>query len=61
MNAHLIAVPSLTTLTARSLASGNAKNLGGHASGTLYGDTLLAGLCDDVTASYNGLGIIRGI
>lgn len=31
VNTHLISVPGLATLTARSLASSDAQNLGGHA------------------------------
>lgn len=50
MDAHLIAVPGLATLTAGSLAGGDAQDLGGHASRPSDLDGLFGSLVDDVAA-----------
>lgn len=60
MDAHFEAVPSLATLTTRSLAGGDAEVLGGHASGSTDLDLDLGTLGNDVAASYrqNGCGLV---
>lgn len=59
MDAHFITIPGLATLTTRSLAGGNAQNLGGHAGRPSNFDGLLGGLIDDITAGYiNGAPVV---
>lgn len=55
VDAHLETIPSLGTLTTRSLTGGDTENLGGHASRSTGLDLLLGCLLDEVTASYNGV------
>ncbi|GMT29333.1 hypothetical protein PFISCL1PPCAC_20630, partial [Pristionchus fissidentatus] len=53
VNAHLVAVPGLGTLSARGLAGGDAKHLGGHADGALNLELLLLGTVDEESAHLN--------
>lgn len=50
MDAHLVAVPGLGTLTARSLAGGDLEGLGGQADGALDAQVLALGALDDLGA-----------
>lgn len=43
---YLVTVPGLGSLSARSLAGGDAKHLGGHADGALDLELLLLGAVD---------------
>lgn len=51
VDAHLVAVPGLGTLTVGGLSGGDLKNLGGHAHGTLLDQLVLDGVADDVSAN----------
>lgn len=48
MDAHLEAVPSLGTLTARGLAGGDLEGLGGKTDGALDAEVLVLGTLDDL-------------
>lgn len=50
VDAHFEAVPGLGTLTARSLAGGDAEDLGGHASRAAGLDLLLGSLSNQIAA-----------
>ena len=50
MDAHLVAVPGLGTLTARGLAGGDLEGLGGQADGALDAQVLALGALDDLGA-----------
>lgn len=50
MDAHLVAVPGLGTLTARGLAGGDLEGLGGQADGALEAQVLALGALDDLGA-----------
>ena len=50
VDAHLETIPGLGTLTARSLAGGDAEDLSGHADRALDGDVLLLGSLDEGSA-----------
>ena len=49
VDAHLVAVPGLGTLTARSLTGGDLEGLGGQADGTLEAEVLVLGAVDDLS------------
>lgn len=48
VNAHLVAVPSLGTLTTGGLAGGNLQDLGGETDGALDAEVLGLGALDEV-------------
>lgn len=48
MDAHLVAVPGLGTLTARGLTGGDLQGLGGQADGTLDAQVLALGALEDL-------------
>lgn len=48
VDAHLVGVPSLGTLTVGSLSGGDTQDLGGHSNGTLLDDLVLHGSGNDV-------------
>ena len=50
MDAHLVCVPSLGTLTARSLTGGDLQVLGGQADGALDAELLVLGTVDELLA-----------
>ena len=50
MDAHLVAVPGLGTLTAGGLAGGDLEGLGGQADGALEAQVLALGALDDLGA-----------
>ena len=50
MDAHLVAVPSLGTLTARGLAGGDLEGLGRQADGALNAKVLALGALEDLGA-----------
>ena len=50
MDAHLVAVPGLGTLTAGGLAGGDLERLGGQADGALGAQVLVLGAVDDLGA-----------
>lgn len=50
VNPHLEAIPRLGTLTTRSLAGGDAENLGWHAHGALDAELLLLSTSNQVSA-----------
>lgn len=61
MNAHLVAVPGLGTLTARGLAGGDLEGLGGQADGALDAQVLGLGALDELGADLlEGLDLARG-
>ena len=51
VQAHLEAIPSLGTLTARGLTGGDTQNLGRHADGALDTQLLLLGSADQISAN----------
>ena len=50
MDAHLVAIPGLGTLTARSLASGDLEGLGGQTDRALGTEVLVLSTVDDLSA-----------
>lgn len=50
VDAHLIAIPGLGALTARSFARGDAQHLGGHAHWSVDLEVLVLGALDQVRA-----------
>lgn len=52
VDAHLVAVPGLGTLTARRLAGGDGQDLGGQANGALDAELLVLGTRDKVGADW---------
>lgn len=50
VDAHLVAVPGLGTLTARGLAGGDLEALGGQADGALGAEVLVLSTVDDLGA-----------
>ena len=50
VDAHLVCVPSLGTLTARSLTGGDLQVLGGQADGALDAELLVLGTVDELLA-----------
>ena len=61
VNAHLKAIPSLGTFTARGLTGGDAENLGRHADRALDLELLLLGTTDEVSADLlEVLDVARG-
>ena len=50
MDAHLVCVPSLGTLTARGLTGGDLQVLGGQTDGTLDAELLVLGTVDELLA-----------
>ena len=48
VDAHLVAVPGLGTLTARGLAGGDLEGLGGQTDGALDAEVLVLGTLDDL-------------
>ena len=50
VDAHLVGVPGLGTLTARGLAGGDLEVLGGQADGTLDAELLVLGTVDELLA-----------
>ena len=53
VNAELVAIPSLGTLTARSHAGGDAKSLGGQTDGALDGKILVLGTLEKLRNNCN--------
>ena len=61
VDAHLVAVPGLGTLTARGLAGGDLEGLGGQADGTLVAEVLGLSTLDDLSADLlEGLDLAGG-
>lgn len=61
MDAHLVAVPGLGTLTARSLTGGDLEVSGGQADGALEAEVLVLGTLDDLGADLlEDLDLARG-
>ena len=61
VDAHLVRVPSLGTLTARRLAGGDLQVLGGQADGALDAELLGLGTVDELLADLlEGLDVARG-
>lgn len=61
VDAHLVRVPSLGTLTARGLAGGDLQVLGGQADGALDTELLVLRTVDELLADLlEGLDIARG-
>ena len=61
MDPHLELVPSLGTLSARSLTGGDTEGLGGHPDGSLNLELLILGSPDEVTTDLlQRLNIARG-
>lgn len=61
VDAHLVQVPGLGTLTARGLAGGDLEVLGGQADGALDGKVLALGALDQLGADLlEGLHLARG-
>jgi len=60
VDVHGEAIPGLGTLTARSLAGGEAEVLGGHATRTTDSETLLLGRLDEGGADLLDVGDIEG-
>jgi len=60
VDVHGEAIPGLGTLTARSLAGGEAEVLGGHATRTTDSETLLLGRLDESGADLLDVGDIEG-
>lgn len=61
MDAHLVAVPGLGTLTARGLAGGDLEGLGGQADGALDAQVLALGALDQLGADLlEGLDLAGG-
>jgi hypothetical protein len=54
VDAHLVAVPGLGTLTAGGLAGGDAERLGRDAHGALDLELLVLGAVDEVGADWMG-------
>ena len=50
VDAHLVAVPGLGTLTARGLTGGDLEGLGGQTDGALGAEVLVLGSVDDLSA-----------
>lgn len=50
MDAHLVEIPSLGTLTARSLTGGDLEVLGGQTDGALDGEVLALGTLEELGA-----------
>lgn len=50
MDAHLVAVPGLGTLTARGLAGGDLEALGGQTDRALSAEVLVLSTVDDLSA-----------
>lgn len=50
MDAHLVEIPSLGTLTARSLTGGDLEVLGGQTNGALNGEVLALGTLEELGA-----------
>ena len=51
MDAHLVGVPSLGTLTARGLAGGDLELLGGKTDGALHAEILGLSTVDELSAN----------
>ena len=61
VDAHLEAIPSLGTFTARSFTGGDPQGLGGHPHGSLHLQLLVLGSLDQVAADLlQGLNIAGG-
>lgn len=61
VDAHLVAVPGLGTLTARGLAGGDLEGLGGQADGALDAQVLALGALDQLGADLlEGLDLAAG-
>jgi hypothetical protein len=61
VDAHLVAVPSVGTITARALASGDAEGAGGQADGALDLDLLVGGAAHQVADDLlQSLGVAAG-
>jgi hypothetical protein len=61
VDAHLVGVPGLGTLTARGLAGGDLQVLGGQADGALDAELLVLGTVDELLADLlEGLDVARG-
>lgn len=61
VDAHLVQVPGLGTLTARGLTGGDLEVLGGQADGALDGEVLALGALDQLGADLlEGLHLARG-
>ena len=52
MNAHLVHIPGLGTLTARGFASGDLEDLGGKADGSLDAEVLGFGAFEELGADF---------
>lgn len=52
VDAHLVCVPSLGTLTARGLTGGDLQVLGGQTDGTLDAELLVLGTVDELLADF---------
>jgi hypothetical protein len=61
VDAHLVAVPGLGTLTAGRLAGGDLEGLGGQADGALVAEVLVLSTVDDLGADLlEGLDLAGG-
>ena len=61
MDAHLVGVPGLRTLTARRLAGGDLQVLGGQTDGALDAELLVLGTVDELLAHLlERLDVARG-
>ena len=61
VDAHLVGVPGLGTLTARGLAGGDLQVLGGQTNGALNAELLVLGTVDELLADLlEGLDVARG-
>ena len=61
MDSHLVGIPGLRTLTARSLAGGDLQLLGGQADGALDAQVLALGAVDQLLAHLlERLDVARG-
>ena len=61
VDAHLEAIPSLGTFTARSFTGGDPQGLGGHPDGSLHFEVLILGSLDEVSTDLlEALDVPRG-
>lgn len=60
VDAQLVAVPGLGTLTTRSLSGGNLEGLGGKADGALDAEVLALGTLDELAAYLLERGHLAG-